>query len=303
MRRYKNVLLAMMVWAGMGHWGITNAFGSNVILEFNEDGVLPSSQGLTYQVGGLPNPPAPPETSLFSVSGGRLHMNTIGLGSSAWYQLSNAYDPAQDFVLEFRMKVLQADSFGYGIDFEVSDASYDYEFGFGSAGIILAFPNVFFYFNTTDDFHTYKIVATASSAVNKTYEFFIDDILRHTGTISPGQNPSQRFLFGDGTFATDGKADIDFIRFCQPACPIPDSDGDGVGDASDLCPGTGPGEAVNSNGCSIAQLSPCNADWRNHGEYVSSLAHTAEEFLETGLITEEEKDAVIAEGARSGCGK
>ena len=149
----------MMMWAGMGHWGITNAFGSNVILEFNEDGVLPSSQGLTYQVGGLPNPPAPSETSLFSVSGGRLHMNTIGLGSSAWYQLSNAYDPAQDFVLEFRMKVLQADSFGYGIDFEVSDASYDYEFGFGSAGIILAFPNVFFYFNTTDDFHTYKIVA------------------------------------------------------------------------------------------------------------------------------------------------
>ena len=139
--------------------------------------------------------------------------------------------------------------------------------------------------------------------MNKTYEFFIDDILRHTGTISPGQNPSQRFLFGDGTFATDGKADIDFIRFCQPACPIPDSDGDGVGDASDLCPGTGPGEAVNSNGCSIAQLNPRNADWRNHGEYVSSLAHTAEEFLETGLITEEEKDAVIAEGARSGCGK
>ena len=53
MRRYKNVLLIMIVCAGIGHWGITNAFGSNVILEFNADGVLPSSQGLTYHVGGV----------------------------------------------------------------------------------------------------------------------------------------------------------------------------------------------------------------------------------------------------------
>src|SRR5204863_91613 len=36
-----------------------------------------------------------------------------------------------------------------------------------------------------------------------------------------------------------------------------DCDGDGVPDAQDTCPGTGPG-VVNSNGCSIAQLCPCD---------------------------------------------
>ncbi len=181
----------MVVW-GIGVLGNTNAFGSNVILEFNQDGILLSSQGLTYYAGGVPNATNPPESSIFSVSGGVLHMNTIGLGTSAWYQLSNAYDPTQDFVLEFRMKVLQTVPFGWGIDFEVADASYDYEFGFGSSGIVLP-GEYLFDFNTTDDFHTYKIVGPASTEINKPYDFFIDGSIRHTGTTSGGDG-IPRFL-------------------------------------------------------------------------------------------------------------
>jgi hypothetical protein len=40
---------------------------------------------------------------------------------------------------------------------------------------------------------------------------------------------------------------------CGDSC---DSDGDGVTDGSDECPGTPPGEVVNSVGCSDAQVSP-----------------------------------------------
>jgi len=97
-------------------------------------------------------------------------------------------------------------------------------------------------------------------------------------------------------------------EFCQSneasGTPVdPDSDGDGVNDDIDQCPDTPEGEVVNENGCSIAQLAPCDGDWKNHGKYVSAVAHAAEDFLAAGLITEEEKDAIVSAAAKSKCGK
>jgi len=97
-------------------------------------------------------------------------------------------------------------------------------------------------------------------------------------------------------------------EFCQSneasSTPVdPDSDGDGVNDDIDQCPDTPEGEVVNENGCSIAQLAPCDGDWKNHGKYVSAVAHAAEDFLAAGLITEEEKDAIVSAAAKSKCGK
>ncbi len=88
----------------------------------------------------------------------------------------------------------------------------------------------------------------------------------------------------------------------------PDSDGDGVPDAVDACPGTPPGAIVNAQGCSIAQLAPCagpmgGGQWKNHGQYVSTVAHTSETFLMAGLITDVQKDAVVSEAGQSSCGK
>jgi hypothetical protein len=99
-------------------------------------------------------------------------------------------------------------------------------------------------------------------------------------------------------FDNDGQGD---------ACDA-DVDGDGINDAEDQCLGTAPGEAVvldpesEDLGCSIAQLAPCDAPWRNHGAYVSAVTRTAEEFLALGLITEAEKDAIVAAAAESQCG-
>ena len=86
-----------------------------------------------------------------------------------------------------------------------------------------------------------------------------------------------------------------------------DADGDGVPDSLDQCPDTPAGAIVNADGCSIDQLAPCNGPasggtWKNHGQYVSTIAQVAEAFLDDGLITEEEKDAIVASAAQSNCG-
>ncbi|MDH3976008.1 MAG: thrombospondin type 3 repeat-containing protein [Deltaproteobacteria bacterium] len=89
----------------------------------------------------------------------------------------------------------------------------------------------------------------------------------------------------------------------------PDIDGDGVENSADLCADTPQGVIVDSSsGCSIAQLCPCEGpqgttvSWRNHGKYVSCTARTAESFVELGLITEAEKDAIVSVAAESTCG-
>lgn len=81
-----------------------------------------------------------------------------------------------------------------------------------------------------------------------------------------------------------------------------DHDGDGVVVTEDACPDTAQGDAVNGNGCSAAQL--CEADsYKNHGEYVSCVTHTAKEFVEAALITGAEKGAIVSAAAKSDVGK
>jgi hypothetical protein len=86
-----------------------------------------------------------------------------------------------------------------------------------------------------------------------------------------------------------------------------DADGDGVADSLDECPGTAPGAIVDANGCSIEQLAPCDGPtsggaWKNHGQYVSTVAQTAEAFLAQGLISAEQLEEIVAQAAHSDCG-
>ena len=69
------------------------------------------------------------------------------------------------------------------------------------------------------------------------------------------------------------------------------------------------GEIVDpGTGCSLSQLCPCegpigtSVSWRNQGKYVSCVAKSAESFVELGLITEAEKDAIVSSAAQSSCG-
>jgi Thrombospondin type 3 repeat len=96
-------------------------------------------------------------------------------------------------------------------------------------------------------------------------------------------------------FDSDGQGD---------ACDA-DVDGDGINDADDQCLGTAQGAATDSVGCSIAQLCPCEnpSGWKNHGEYVKCVARTSEDFLDLGLITGSQKDAIVSQAGESQCGR
>ncbi len=83
----------------------------------------------------------------------------------------------------------------------------------------------------------------------------------------------------------------------------PDSDRDGVPDDRDACPDTPAGAVVNAHGCSIAQLSPCDANWRNHGAYVRCVIRSAVQFQRQHLITSAERRAVVRAAIHSDCGK
>jgi len=81
-----------------------------------------------------------------------------------------------------------------------------------------------------------------------------------------------------------------------------DTDGDDVIDADDECLGTTVGDPVLDNGCSWDQECECEAEWKNHGAYVSCVAHATEDLVDAGLLTEDEKDDIQSEAGSSECG-
>ena len=86
-----------------------------------------------------------------------------------------------------------------------------------------------------------------------------------------------------------------------------DEDNDGVSDSLDHCSGTPVGAIVDANGCSIDQIAPCSGPasggtWKNHGQYVSAVAHAAEAFLAQDLISADQADEIVAQAAHSNCG-
>jgi hypothetical protein len=94
---------------------------------------------------------------------------------------------------------------------------------------------------------------------------------------------------------------VDSLTSGPGSCDPIDSDHDGVPDPADACPGTVTGP-VNASGCSVSDLSPCNAAWKNHGAYVASIAHTVDAFVSAGLLTRAQGDTLVSQASHSGCG-
>ena len=101
------------------------------------------------------------------------------------------------------------------------------------------------------------------------------------------------------------QADFD-ADLAGDACDA-DDDADAVLDADDSCAGTASGALVLASGCSSPQsleLScPRNGAYRNHGQYVQCTAHEAGQQVGAGLITTQEKDAIVATAAKSDTAK
>jgi hypothetical protein len=85
--------------------------------------------------------------------------------------------------------------------------------------------------------------------------------------------------------------------------PPRDADHDGVPDETDRCPNTPTGTVVNAQGCSIAQLCPCDGPWQNHAEYVRCVVRYAWEFYRQGLITAEQRRTILHDAVMSDCGR
>jgi hypothetical protein len=56
------------------------------------------------------------------------------------------------------------------------------------------------------------------------------------------------------------------------------------------------------------ELPSCNgpsagAAWKNHGQYVSTVAHTANAAVKAGALTQEQADAIVESAGESSCGK
>jgi hypothetical protein len=100
--------------------------------------------------------------------------------------------------------------------------------------------------------------------------------------------------------ANADQADFDGDGFGD-ICDL-DSDGDGVTDGEDVCLATALGEPVLYNGCSVAQECVCDAAWKNHGSYVSCVAHACNALVASGLITGEEHGVIVSAAAHSECG-
>jgi hypothetical protein len=104
---------------------------------------------------------------------------------------------------------------------------------------------------------------------------------------------------------TDGDTVCDEDDNCV-ADPNPDqadADGDGVGDACDACPAHANTDPDEDGLCGPADPCPCDAAWKNHGEYVSCVAHHANELKSQGLITGAQHGAMVSAAGQSSCGK
>jgi hypothetical protein len=95
------------------------------------------------------------------------------------------------------------------------------------------------------------------------------------------------------------------ISICDvdPNACNPDIDGDGVPNEQDACPNTAPGAVVDAEGCSVADLNPCDAGWKNHGAYVRSFVQTAQAFVDAALLSQDAMDDLVSQAAESSCGK
>lgn len=65
---------------------------------------------------------------------------------------------------------------------------------------------------------------------------------------------------------------------------------------------------VDYTGCVIEELCPCagpasGGTWKNHKQYVACVTNAAEQFVQDGLITAAESQAVINEATQSACGR
>jgi len=206
------------------------ALAVEVVLGFTS---LPSAQGWTYSADGVNVPGTGtgtnndvPETTVFSLSGGVLHMDTVNTGVGFQSAGSNTYslpvdiDPSLPFTMEMTARVTAEAHFQaanqnnfFGFFFAARTGDVQYSIGLGPANVQNSDGTTIAFDNTS--FHDYRLEATPG-APGPDFQLYIDDVLRLSDDPRAVLDVS-RLLFGDGTGGTNAVADITAFRFFQAA--------------------------------------------------------------------------------------
>jgi hypothetical protein len=177
--------------------------GAAITLDFNS---LPSTQGWIYngQYTSAPN-----ESDVFSVSGGVLYQNSLGVTSSApssnRYNLFNALTPGQDYMLEVKAQ-LDVEQYydtnnhwAFGAGF-FDGTGHAYGFSLGNAGVLTDWA----YYTGVDTHvaHTYRLVSDASTGTAKLWidgTFIGGGSVGNYGSCTPLGSYCNSVYLGDGT--------------------------------------------------------------------------------------------------------
>ena len=226
MRRNSLFVSSVLFLSLIACWGRLCSAGG-FCLDFNQDGVLPSSQGFQYWTG--PFGPAN-EATAFSVSGGLLHMDTLPIpGAGAIYFLPPgdplAYDAANDATLEFLMQgnSIGQVAFSVWLNDNVGPAMANVSVLFWTDRIqfdtLPSGNQTSIAFNPDDGVpHTYRL---ATTALDNTYRFSIDGTEVKTGALGLGNVAPYNFYFGDGT-TSGGNANVDIDYVCLTNVLVPE---------------------------------------------------------------------------------
>lgn len=189
-------------------------------LDFN---TLPSSQGWTFTQLGQPAP----ESDVFTVSGGVLRQNTIGIGGggeagTAAYRLYDVIDPVRPYSISMRARVLQEERFPpfaplFGFTFGGFNGFEEVAIGFTLSSI----QTIDGWYGGRDPilmdttrFHDYRLEVQPGVK----YDLLVDSVLVASG--KPYAAPfdvsfPNALVLGDGTGGANARAEITRFDFSQ----------------------------------------------------------------------------------------
>ena len=102
---------------------------------------------------------------------------------------------------------------------------------------------------------------------------------------------------GDGVCNADDECPDDPTDTCNDP-PCPDDDNDGVCNEDDACPGI----ADSSTECLLEIACPCEADWNNHGAYVTCTVQFRNANTIQGVPQLPDLEHIVSEAGCSDCG-
>ena len=217
MTKHIKTIAAIIPLACVALSGIEAAGPVDIVLDMNS---LPSAQGWVFS-----GDPGAVETDVFSVSGGMLHQNSIGIGTSttgtqglAAYALLGVVDPALPFVLTTRVRVNQEEftaanptnAFGFGAGLRTTADIFQFGLGADRLEVDHGALRPIYLGDTTAQFHDYRL----ESAGGINFNLYVDGSLIDTGPAHVLATVNE-LLLGDFTRGPNVNADIASFEFHQ----------------------------------------------------------------------------------------